>query len=88
MRVARRVLGDDDEDTLRMRWTCARALYINPGATLDDLREALTTLEEIERIARRVLGTAHPLASGIERSLQNARAALRTRETQSSSGSA
>ena len=71
-----------------MRWTCARALYINPGATLDDLREALTTLEEIERIARRVLGTAHPLASGIERSLQNARAALRTRETQSSSGSA
>ena len=30
------------------------------GATLDDLREAVTTLEETERTARRVLGGAHP----------------------------
>ena len=46
----------------------------DPGATLDDLREAVTTLEEIERTARRVLGGAHPLVVHIERVLHNARA--------------
>jgi hypothetical protein len=51
------------------------------GAPLDDLREAVTTLEETERTARRLLGSAHPDAVGIERSMQNARAALRARET-------
>ena len=30
------------------------ALYQDDGATLDDLREAVTTLEDTERIARRV----------------------------------
>ena len=43
---------------------------------LDDLREAVTTLEDTERIARRVFGGAHPIAAGIEHHLQNARAAL------------
>jgi hypothetical protein len=48
------------------------------GATLDDLREAVTTLEETARTARRVMGGAHPLVAKIEHSL---RAALRARET-------
>ena len=52
-------------------------------ATLDDLREAVATLEEIERIARRVLGGAHPLARWIEAELQSAPSALRARETPS-----
>jgi hypothetical protein len=51
------------------------------GATLDDLREAMTMLEETERIARRVLGGAHPLMTAIEHHLQKARAALRARES-------
>jgi len=42
-----------------MKFNHARTLYENPDATLDDLREAVTTLEESERIARRVLGGAH-----------------------------
>ena len=50
------------------------------AATLDDLREAVTTLEGTERTARRVLGGAHPLTTGIEISLRNARAARRVRE--------
>ena len=79
--VAQRVLGTSHELTLRMRWTYARALLLDPGATLDDLREAVTTLEEIGPIARRVLGGTHPTAKGIEHHLQNARAALRIRET-------
>ena len=54
------------------------------GATHEDLREAVTTLEETERIARRVLGGAHPLVVRIEFVLRQSRAALRARETPSS----
>ena len=75
--VARRVLGDSNDLTLRMRWTYADVRYQDPGATLDDLREAVTTLEDAERTARRVLGGAHPLTKGIEGDLRNVRAALR-----------
>jgi hypothetical protein len=73
--VAQRVLRDHDL-TFRMRTSYAEALYTDPDATLDDLREAVTTLEETERTARRVLGGAHPLAPLIERYLLEARAAL------------
>ena len=79
--VARRVLGESQELTLRMRSIYALVLYLNPGATLDHLREAVATYEEIERTARRVLGGAHPLTSAIEDDLRHARAALRARET-------
>jgi len=57
---------DDDEDAT---------------ASPDDLREAVTMLEETERTARRVLGGAHPLTMNIEGCLRNARAALSERET-------
>ena len=57
------------------------ALYMDDGATLDDLHESVTTLEETERIARRVLGGAHPITEGIRQDLRDARAALRARET-------
>ena len=54
---------------------------IDTDATLDDLREAVRTLEETTRIARRVLGAEHPTTMGIEQSLRNARAVLHIRET-------
>ena len=76
MPVARRVLGEGNDITLKMRAIYARALCKDPAATLDDLRLAVNTLEGTERTARRVLGSAHPLASDIERALKNARAAL------------
>ena len=79
MPVARRVLGARHENTLKMRWLYGRVLYRAPGATLDDLREAVTTLAEAERIARRVFGGAHPLAQRYEYDLREARAALRAR---------
>ena len=79
--VAQRVLGESHDLTLTMRKISAAVLCNDPGATLDDMREAVTTLEESERVARRVYGGAHPLASGIEHALRNARAALRVRET-------
>ena len=55
-------------------------LYENPAATLDDVREAVTTLEDAGRIARRVFGGSHPTTAGLERVLEDARAALRARE--------
>ena len=79
MPVARRVLGENDYRTLTMRGNYARALYKDPDATLDDLHEAVTTLEDSERIARRVLGDAHPTTEGIEDELQDARDALDAR---------
>ena len=81
--VARRGLGGNYELTLRMRWNYAKALYRDDRATLDNLREAVTTLVESERTARRVFGSAHPLTEGIERDLQTSRATLRAREAPS-----
>ena len=78
---ARRVLGDNHECTFRMRSIYAEALYGDDGATLDDLREAVETLEDVERIARRVLGGAHPFTKSVEQPLRGARAALRAPET-------
>ena len=74
-----RVLGENDQLTLKMRKIYARALYEDASATLDDLREAAVTLGEMARIARRVFGGAHPMV-GIEYHLRIAmRAALRAR---------
>ena len=64
-----------------IRSNYAAALAHASGATLDDAREALATLEDTERNARRVLGGAHPLTMDIEGDLQKARDALRARET-------
>ena len=80
MAVARRVVGENHEITLRMKWNYAEALYSDDDATLGDLHEAVTTLEETERTARRVFGSEHPLTKGIERTLRDSRAALSARE--------
>ncbi len=55
------------------------------AATLDDLHEGVTTFEDVERIARHVLGRAHPLTVEIEGDVRTARAMLRARETPSGS---
>ena len=75
--VARRTLGETHDITLQMRSIYANVLFADPGATLDDLREAVETLEETERIARRVLGGANPTVRQIVHTLQVARLALR-----------
>ena len=78
--VARRVLGEEHGLTLKLRWNYAAALLNDTSTTLDDLREAVTTLEDAEPTARRVLGGTHPITTGIEAALRQARAALRARE--------
>ena len=51
----------------------------DPAATLADLREVVTTLEDIERIARQVLGSAHPMTKEIGDHLRLTQAVLRAR---------
>ena len=77
--VARRVLGEDHDIMLRMRWNYAEALCADTGATLDDTREAVTTLEDTARISHQVLGGAHPHTTAIESKLQRARVLLSAR---------
>ena len=77
--VARRVHGESHLLSLGMRQFYAKLLYEDTVATLDDLREALNTLEAIRPTARRAAGSAHPLAMGIEAALEQARDALRAR---------
>ncbi len=64
-----------------MRQNYATALLADPTATLDDLREAVMTLEDSSRTARRVLGGTHPDVAEVEKVLEDARADLRARET-------
>ena len=79
--VAQRVLGENDLISLTMRKVYAESLYEDDDVTLVDLREAVTTLEDAGRIARRVLGGAHPFTEGVENELRIARAVLRACET-------
>ena len=78
--MARRVTGDSSDIWIGLRKLYAQSVGCDAAATLDDLREAVTTLEDTERIARRVLGGAHPLTVNIEVCLRNTRA-LSARET-------
>ena len=86
--VARRVLGESNNITLRMRCLYAASLYQDPAATLDDMRESVTMFEETGRTAQRVMGGANPLTMGMERHLGLARMALHARETPSPRGAA
>ena len=82
--VARRAFGERHRLTLRIRWKYAETLRRDPSATLDDLREVVTMLEETAPIARRVLGSSHPVVVNIEKNLGHARETLRAREEASS----
>ena len=68
-----------------MRCVYGQSLYKDEGATLKDLREAVATLVETARTTRRVMGGTHPLTTAIEKDLREALAALRARETPSTS---
>ena len=79
--VAQRHLGESHDLTLRTGLVYGRAVYMDDGATLDDLRKAVTTFEDTIRIARRVLGGAHPLTEAIETDLQRSRLVLSEKQS-------
>ena len=70
-----------------MWWAYAIALYQDAGATLDDLREAVTTLEDVEQTARRVLGGANPFVGMVEGTLRVSREMLSACESACDTGS-
>ena len=81
--MAQRVLGENIETTLRLRWIYALTLYKDGDATLEDLRESMETFQETAEILRQVYGGAHPLTVGVEKALREARGVLAARETPS-----
>ena len=81
--VARRALKDNDSITLKMRWLYARALYADPAAPLDNLREAVATLESVANSWKCILGHAHPETPKVQAALEEAREALAERRAAS-----
>ena len=77
--MARRVLGESTDITLKMRWLYALALFEHDAATLDDLREAVDSLDSVARLWTRVFGASHPETPNIQLALNKAREALATR---------
>ena len=63
-------------NTLKMRWSCAYALSRDDGATLDDLREAVETLEAVAESWKRVFGESHPETPMVQSALEIARKTL------------
>ena len=82
--VARRVLGEGNGITIRMSKYYAKTLYQDDGATLDDVRAAVTTIEDTAGTARRVFGDTHPFTRWVEDEVRAARAALDAREAEES----
>ena len=66
-----------------MRMNYGQVLRLCEGATLDDLHESVTTLEDLERRSQRVLGIAHPFTKGVAIDLFQARTELSLHETPS-----
>ena len=79
--VARRVIGELHEITIKLLWIHAEMLSKDDSATLADLREAVNTLENSARCARRVYGALHPFMRGFELHIKESREALAARET-------
>ena len=77
--TVRRVFGETNTTTLRMRWLYVLALYKDDSATLADVQEAVETLESVANSCKRVMGPAHPDTSNVQAALASAREALATR---------
>ena len=77
--VARRVLGEGHILTLKMRWIYAVALFSDAAALLDNLREAVATLESVAKSWQRIFGQAHPETPKVQQALKEAREALAAR---------
>ena len=69
-RVARRVLGSENQDTLTLRRHYAVSLY---NDDVSRLNEALAILEDSHQTARRVFGDDHPFTRSIQHKLSEAR---------------
>ena len=62
--------------TLQMRGLYAGSQFEPDGATRTHVLEAITTLEELVRVARRVFGKSHPTSRLFRNTLEDAKAKL------------
>ena len=74
--VARQALRESHRLTLKMRWAYAVVLFKDRAATLDDIHEAVTTLESVAPLWKRVFGQAHPETHRVQTALKQAREML------------
>ena len=86
--VARRVLGESHQLTLKMRWSYARALSNDDSATLADHREAVETIDSVAKSWKRVFGESHPETPNVQGALEDAREVLALAAAASASKSA
>ena len=68
--------GAEHEYMLQIRTLHARALCEDENASLDNLRQAVELLEDIESISSRVLGARHPDTAANRSMLSSAREKL------------
>ena len=68
-------------DTIRLRWSYGLFLFRSPDATLDDIREAVATMEETYGTVERVFGAEHSYTREMDpKDIRFAQAELRARE--------
>ena len=70
---SRRALGPEHINTLRLRRAYAEAFFSDDAASAREVREAVTTLEELDAVARRIYGENHSDRLNIYGSLERAR---------------
>ena len=71
------------DTTLRLRWLYANCLFDYKNATLDDLVQAVETLEAVAKLWKRVMGERHPEMAKVLIELKEAREMLRLRRVAS-----
>jgi len=74
--IARQKEGAESDSTLQLRSLHAATLFQPDGATRAEVREAITTLEVVVRVARRVFGKSHPRVGTFQATLDDAKAKL------------
>ena len=74
--IARQKLGAENDVTLQMRSVRAQTLFQPDDATRNEVNEAITTLEEVVPVVRRVFGKTHPKVRLFQGTLDAAKAKL------------
>jgi hypothetical protein len=77
--VAKRCLGPDHDLTLKLRLCESGAVAHDDTASLDELKQAVATMEDVCKRARRVLGSEHPLTDVYQRKRDSVRDAYLSR---------
>ena len=74
--IARQKLGAENDVTLQLRSVRAQTLFQPDDATRNEVNEAITTLEELVPVVRRVFGKTHPKVRLFQGTLDAAKAKL------------